>query len=160
MIWSFSIWFRDHLRLLLRKWPNFILMITLNFWIESLPSILRKLLNINQNVLVFLFFVDLSFLLLKSLVNLDGDCPVWDGLYEFCSLSAGGSIGIFLLILTFNLNFIIAAAIKLNRGDADIAINWGGGLHHAKKAEASGFCYVNDINLAILELLRLVLQPF
>ena len=33
-------------------------------------------------------------------------------------------------------------------------MNWGGGLHHAKKSEASGFCYVNDINLAILELLK------
>ena len=29
-----------------------------------------------------------------------------------------------------------------------------GGLHHAKKAEASGFCFVNDIVLAILELLK------
>ena len=28
-----------------------------------------------------------------------------------------------------------------------------GGMHHAKKAEASGFCYINDIVLAILELL-------
>ena len=36
----------------------------------------------------------------------------------------------------------------------DIAINWSGGLHHAKKMEASGFCYVNDIVLAILELLK------
>lgn len=36
----------------------------------------------------------------------------------------------------------------------DIAINWAGGLHHAKKCEASGFCYVNDIVLAILELLK------
>ncbi|KAG0476587.1 hypothetical protein HPP92_013428 [Vanilla planifolia] len=53
--------------------------------------------------------------------------------------SAGGSIG---------------AAVKLNRGDADIAINWAGGLHHAKKCEASGFCYVNDIVLGILELLK------
>lgn len=44
--------------------------------------------------------------------------------------------------------------MKLNRGDADIAINWAGGLHHAKKAEASGFCYVNDIVLGILELLK------
>ena len=38
-------------------------------------------------------------------------------------------------------------------GKADIAINWAGGLHHAKKREASGFCYVNDIVLCILELL-------
>lgn len=29
-----------------------------------------------------------------------------------------------------------------------------GGMHHAKKAEASGFCYVNDIVLAVLELLK------
>lgn len=33
-------------------------------------------------------------------------------------------------------------------------MNWAGGLHHAKKSEASGFCYVNDIVLAILELLK------
>ena len=39
-------------------------------------------------------------------------------------------------------------------GEADIAINWGGGLHHAKKHEASGFCYVNDCVLSILELLK------
>ena len=36
----------------------------------------------------------------------------------------------------------------------DLAINWAGGLHHAKKFEASGFCYVNDIVIAILELLK------
>lgn len=44
--------------------------------------------------------------------------------------------------------------MQLNRKDADIAINWTGGLHHAKKSEASGFCYINDIVLAILELLK------
>ena len=27
-------------------------------------------------------------------------------------------------------------------------------MHHAKKSEASGFCYVNDIVLCILELLK------
>ena len=31
---------------------------------------------------------------------------------------------------------------------------WAGGMHHAKKSEASGFCYVNDIVLGILELLK------
>ena len=45
-------------------------------------------------------------------------------------------------------------AVKLNNGECDIAINWAGGLHHAKKFEASGFCYVNDIVIAILELLK------
>lgn len=71
--------------------------------------------------------------------NVGEDCPVFDGLYEFCQLSAGGSV---------------AGAVKLNKEAADIAINWAGGLHHAKKSEASGFCYVNDIVLAILELLK------
>lgn len=60
-------------------------------------------------------------------------------MYQFCQLSAGGSLG---------------GAIRLNHGEADIAVNWTGGLHHAKKSEASGFCYVNDIVLAILELLK------
>ncbi|KAJ3236040.1 hypothetical protein HDU81_011237 [Chytriomyces hyalinus] len=68
-----------------------------------------------------------------------GDCPLFDGVYEFCKLSAGGSID---------------AAMRINSGRSDIAINWAGGLHHAKKSEASGFCYVNDIVLAILELLK------
>uniref|UniRef100_A0A803MFZ4 Histone deacetylase n=1 Tax=Chenopodium quinoa TaxID=63459 RepID=A0A803MFZ4_CHEQI len=71
--------------------------------------------------------------------NVGDDCPVFPGLFSFCQASAGGSIG---------------AAVKLNRKDADIAINWAGGLHHAKKSEASGFCYVNDIVLGILELLK------
>ena len=53
----------------------------------------------------------------------------------------------------------LAAARKLCAGTTDIAINWSGGLHHAKKGEASGFCYVNDIVLAILELLRYDLNP-
>ncbi|KAK8844563.1 hypothetical protein IAR55_006410 [Kwoniella newhampshirensis] len=68
------------------------------------------------------------------------DCPAFEGLFEFCSISAGGSLG---------------GAERLNSGAADIAINWAGGLHHAKKTEASGFCYVNDIVLGILELLRI-----
>ena len=45
-------------------------------------------------------------------------------------------------------------AASLASGKADLAFNWSGGMHHAKKAEASGFCYVNDIVLAILELLK------
>ncbi|KAJ3204409.1 Histone deacetylase 2 [Entophlyctis luteolus] len=50
--------------------------------------------------------------------------------------------------------FMADGAMRLNSGRSDIAINWAGGLHHAKKSEASGFCYVNDIVLAILELLK------
>lgn len=42
----------------------------------------------------------------------------------------------------------------INERAVDISINWSGGLHHAKRQEASGFCYVNDCVLAILELLK------
>lgn len=75
----------------------------------------------------------------QSKYNVGDDCPVFDGLFEFCGISAGGSM---------------EGAARLNRNKCDIAVNWAGGLHHAKKSEASGFCYVNDIVLAIIELLR------
>ena len=39
-------------------------------------------------------------------------------------------------------------AARLSRDKCDIAVNWAGGLHHAKKAEASGFCYVNGTLIA------------
>jgi acetoin utilization deacetylase AcuC-like enzyme len=42
----------------------------------------------------------------------------------------------------------------LNEKNSDIFINWSGGLHHAKRQEASGFCYVNDCVLAIIEMLK------
>ena len=37
----------------------------------------------------------------------------------------------------------VEGAARLSRDKCDIAINWAGGLHHSKKSEASGFCYVN-----------------
>eukprot|EP00887_Chlorella_sp_A99_P004904 scaffold4.g4904.t1 len=76
--------------------------------------------------------------LLKA-YNLNEDCPAFDGLWDYCQLYAGGSLG---------------GAVKLNYKTSDIVINWAGGLHHAKKSEASGFCYINDIVLATLELLK------
>ncbi|KAJ6255217.1 histone deacetylase rpd3 [Anaeramoeba flamelloides] len=71
--------------------------------------------------------------------NIGEDTPIFDGFFEFSQISAGGSID---------------GARKLNYGETDIAINWTGGLHHAKSKEASGFCYINDIVLGILELLK------
>ncbi|OEL19738.1 Histone deacetylase 9 [Dichanthelium oligosanthes] len=71
--------------------------------------------------------------------NLREDCPVFDNLFEFCQIYAGGTLD---------------AARRLNHKTCDIAINWAGGLHHAKKCEASGFCYINDLVLGILELLK------
>ncbi|KAF8528159.1 hypothetical protein BU17DRAFT_38586 [Hysterangium stoloniferum] len=79
---------------------------------------------------------------LRTLVeqfNCVEDCPVFAEMYDFCRKYAGASL---------------AGARRLSHGNTDIAINWSGGLHHAKRGEASGFCYVNDIVLAILELLR------
>uniref|UniRef100_A0A8D2LMT4 Histone deacetylase n=1 Tax=Varanus komodoensis TaxID=61221 RepID=A0A8D2LMT4_VARKO len=48
----------------------------------------------------------------------------------------------------------ITAAQSLVEGECRVAINWPGGWHHAKKDEASGFCYVNDAVLGILQLRR------
>lgn len=66
------------------------------------------------------------------------DNPAIAGLWDYCLRYAGGSL---------------AAARALVAGEAEIAINWSGGLHHACREKASGFCYVNDIVLAIHELL-------
>lgn len=49
----------------------------------------------------------------------------------------------FLFIFAFS-----EGAARLNRGKCDIALNWAGGLHHAKKSEASGFCYVNGLHIS------------
>jgi acetoin utilization deacetylase AcuC-like enzyme len=42
---------------------------------------------------------------------------VFEGVFDFCSLYTGASL---------------EGALKLNHGVADIAINWSGGLHHAR----------------------------
>lgn len=71
--------------------------------------------------------------------NIGDDCPIFDGMYDYSAIYAGASLD---------------ATRKLISGMSDIAINWSGGLHHAKKFEPSGFCYVNDIVLSIINLLR------
>ncbi|KAK0402865.1 hypothetical protein QR680_016582 [Steinernema hermaphroditum] len=71
--------------------------------------------------------------------NLNVDSPLVSGIFDFCSMYTGGTI---------------AAAQRLNRKESEIAINWSGGLHHAKRSAASGFCYVNDIVIGIIELLK------
>lgn len=69
----------------------------------------------------------------------NGDCPLFPGVFEFSQISCGGSID---------------SAIRMNHRLSDTCINWAGGLHHARKGEAAGFCYANDIVLGILELLK------
>ncbi|KAI5634065.1 histone deacetylase domain-containing protein [Phthorimaea operculella] len=65
------------------------------------------------------------------------DCPPVSNMFELVSTIAGGSI---------------TAARCLVLGLADVAINWCGGWHHAHRFGADGFCYVNDIVLAIEKL--------
>lgn len=101
----------------------------INFHSEDYINFLSTVSNENMNELIG----DLQ------KFNIKDDCPVFAGLFDFCKLTAGGSL---------------LAAQKLNTKEYDLAINWAGGLHHAKRCEASGFCYVNDIVLAILELLK------
>lgn len=63
--------------------------------------------------------------------------PVFKGVYRFAELSATATL----------------AAARLVADGVDTAFNPVGGFHHAYRDRASGFCYVNDIAIAIDELL-------
>jgi acetoin utilization protein AcuC len=65
------------------------------------------------------------------------DCPIFPGMYEYVTLAAGGTL---------------TAARAILAGEARVAFNPSGGFHHAQPGNAAGFCYVNDIVLAALEL--------
>ncbi|CAH0713770.1 unnamed protein product, partial [Brenthis ino] len=67
------------------------------------------------------------------------DCPPVSDMYNIISTIAGSSL---------------TAAKCLLLDIADVVINWCGGWHHAHRFGAEGFCYVNDIVIAI-EKLRL-----
>uniref|UniRef100_A0A1Y1M2X5 Histone deacetylase n=2 Tax=Photinus pyralis TaxID=7054 RepID=A0A1Y1M2X5_PHOPY len=71
--------------------------------------------------------------------GLSYDCPLLPRLYTLVQALAGGSI---------------TAANLLAERKCDFAINWFGGWHHAQRDEAEGFCYVNDIVIAIQTLTR------
>ena len=64
------------------------------------------------------------------------DCPVFRDMLDFLALAAGGSV--------------TGARVLLN-GEAAVAFNPSGGFHHAGRANAAGFCYINDVVLAALE---------
>ena len=63
------------------------------------------------------------------------DCPVFEGLYDYAVLAAGGTLTAANLILS---------------DSADVAFNPSGGFHHAGPERASGFCYINDVALACI----------
>lgn len=64
------------------------------------------------------------------------DCPIFDNMLDFCLTVAGSSI---------------TAAHLLLSGMSTV-LNWSGGWHHSHRTHAAGFCYVNDIVLAIHKL--------
>jgi acetoin utilization protein AcuC len=66
------------------------------------------------------------------------DNPVFDGMHEASALVAGATL---------------AAARAVLRGEALHAANIAGGLHHAMRGYASGFCVYNDPAIAIRWLL-------
>ncbi len=68
-----------------------------------------------------------------------GDNPAFKGLLDWSLLVAGASL---------------QAASLVDSGEADIAFNIAGGLHHALPSRASGFCYINDAVVAIMSLLE------
>ncbi|MCQ0024364.1 acetoin utilization protein AcuC [Streptomyces somaliensis DSM 40738] len=68
------------------------------------------------------------------------DDPAFPGMHEASARIAGLSVG---------------AAEAVWRGDADRAVNFTGGLHHAMPGAAAGFCVYNDAALAIARLLEL-----
>jgi acetoin utilization protein AcuC len=63
-----------------------------------------------------------------------GDDPAFAGMHEAAASVAGGSI---------------RAVEAILRGEAEHAYHPGGGLHHAMRGRASGFCIYNDVALAI-----------
>lgn len=62
-----------------------------------------------------------------------GDNPVADGMHEACAVVVGGSL---------------VAAEAVHSGAARHAFNPAGGLHHARRDRASGFCVYNDVAIA------------
>ncbi|MHA1272035.1 MAG: acetoin utilization protein AcuC [Promethearchaeota archaeon] len=70
-----------------------------------------------------------------------GDNPIFKGMYEASALICGASL--------------IAAETLWNNEDFNICFNFSGGLHHAMRNRASGFCIFNDIAVAIEKLKRL-----
>lgn len=67
------------------------------------------------------------------------ECPVFKGVYDYHALAAGATL---------------LGAELIDEGKADIVFSSTGGFHHAGKDFAAGFCYINDVVLAIKKWLR------
>lgn len=68
------------------------------------------------------------------------DCPIFPDLHESAARIAGGTL---------------AAAEAVWSGQVSRAVNFSGGMHHASRTAASGFCIYNDCAVAIQRLLDL-----
>ncbi|MEM3271479.1 MAG: acetoin utilization protein AcuC, partial [Metallosphaera sp.] len=94
----------------------------------------------DENVLYSLHSRDyVEFVKLKSIEGeglLDyGDTPAFKGVFESSLIRVMGSV----------------TGIRLLSQGYEHAINIGGGLHHAQRSSASGFCVFNDVALAAKE---------
>jgi acetoin utilization protein AcuC len=67
-----------------------------------------------------------------------GDNPIFPGLFNLSLLVVGATL---------------QAIDFVADGNGEIAFNIAGGLHHAMRSRASGFCYVNDPVIGIMRLL-------
>ena len=65
------------------------------------------------------------------------ECPVFKGMVDYALLACGATI---------------AGAEQILSGSASVAFNPSGGYHHAGPEHAAGFCYLNDVVLACMEL--------
>lgn len=79
------------------------------------------------------------------------DCAPFPALADYVLHVAGASL---------SAADILVKAKRRGTEDRQIAINWYGGRHHCLRDRAAGFCYVNDIVLAILRLRRLFRRIF
>jgi len=67
------------------------------------------------------------------------DNPILPGIYEWSLMTAGAThMGMRLIV----------------EGKADVVFNPLGGFHHARRDYAEGFCYVNDIAIAITDAVK------
>jgi len=64
---------------------------------------------------------------------------IFPGIFDYCRLYTSGTLG---------------CAAKLCLKEAIVAVNWYGGMMHARSMRAQGGCYVNDTVLGILEILK------
>lgn len=82
----------------------------------------------------------------RTKYGLEYDCPVFSGLWTYVQQVAGASVACADFLIDNHPSDVD------EESSVPVAINWTGGRHHARKMSSSGFCYVNDVVLAIIRL--------